>query len=196
RTGFNMVRVEGRWVVSEVLPDSPAAMAGVKAGWIAIALNGEPLGERFDFRPREGEEAKWEFLDEADRRVLLNPVAKRLSIAARQIARELPGGNWYLRFDEFDGTDRRWLSRQLKAHAVAPGVVIDLRRNPGGDTFSLGTTIGEFFDHAVNCGTFIARAGSRSAKTSWQLGSANYRGRAVVLIDGGPGSAEEISSAV
>jgi carboxyl-terminal processing protease len=196
RTGFNLVRIEDKWIVTEVLPGSPAEAAGVKAGWIVVALNGVPLGPTFDFRPKEGESARWEFLDESDRHVVLAPVAKQLSTAARQIARPLEGGFWYLRFDEFDGRDRRWLSARLKEHATAPGVVIDLRRNPGGDTFSLGTAIGEFFDHSVDSGTFITRDGARSVKNSWQIGSANYRGRVVVLVDGATGSAAEIFSAV
>jgi len=48
----------------------------------------------------------------------------------------------------------------------------------------------------VDCGTFISRSGSRSIKNSWQLGSANYRGRVVVLVNGSTGSAAEIFSAV
>lgn len=196
RTGFSMVRISGRWVVSEVLPKSPAEEAGVKVGWIVVARNGEPLGERIDFRPRVGEEWRWEFLDENDQRVVLSPKAKMLSTGPRQIVRDLEGGFVYLRFDSFDGADRRWLSRQLKAHAATPGVVIDLRRNAGGDTFSLGTTIGEFFDHGVDCGTFISRSGGRSVKHSWQFGSANYRGRVVILAEGATASAGEIFSAV
>jgi carboxyl-terminal processing protease len=101
-----------------------------------------------------------------------------------------------LRFDEFDGPDRRWLSRELKKHRDAPGVGIDLRRNPGGETFSLGISIGEFFDRPVDCGTFISRAGSRRVKNSWQLGSAEYRGRVAILVDGATGSAAEIFAAV
>ena len=196
RTGFNMVRVGGRWVVGDVLPDSPAEQAGVKVGWIVVSRNGEPLGERLDFRPKVGDEWQWEFLDHKDQRVVLAPAAKILSTAPRQVARELEGGFVYLRFDGFDGTDRRWLSRQLKLHARAPGVVIDLRRNPGGDTFSLGTAIGEFFDHGVDCGTFIGRDGARSVKNSWQIGSANYLGKVVILVDAATASAGEIFSAV
>ncbi len=196
RTGFNMLRLEGRWVVSDVLPDSPAEQAGVKPGWVVVARNGEPLGAVLDFRMQVGDEWQWEFLDEQDRRVVLAPKAKILSTAPRQIARELEGGFVYLRFDGFDATDRRWLSRELKQHAAAPGVVIDLRRNAGGDTFSLGTAIGEFFDHRVDCGAFITRGGRRSVKNSWQLGSANYRGQVVVLIDAATASAAEIFSAV
>jgi carboxyl-terminal processing protease len=196
RTGFSMTRIEGRWLVGEVVPETPAALAGVKPGWIVVARNGEPLGDRFDFRPKEGEEATWEFINEKDQKVTLAPRATRLSIASRQMMRELPGGCLYLRFDEFGGPDRRWLSRQLKEHRDAPGVVIDLRRNPGGETFSLGITVGEFFDRAVDCGTFIRRGGARAIKNSWQIGSANYRGKVVILVDGATGSAAEIFSAV
>lgn len=196
RTGFNLVRIDGRWAVSEVLPGSPAEEAGVKTGWIVVARNGEPIGAQLNFRAKEGEAAAWDFLDEHDQPIRLAPPAKRLSTASRQLARELDGGFVYLRFDEFDGPDRRWLGRQLQQHAAAPGVVIDLRRNPGGETFSLGITIGEFFERAVDCGTFISRSGARSVKNSWQLGSARYRGRVVVLIDGGTGSAAEIFAAV
>jgi carboxyl-terminal processing protease len=196
RTGFGMTRIEGRWIVNEVLPESPAERGGVKPGWMVLARDGVPLHERFDFRPKEGEQARWEFLDEADRAVALSLVAKKLSTASRQVVRELSDGFVYLRFDEFDGPDRRWLSRELKKHAQAPGVVIDLRRNPGGETFSLGISIGEFFDRPVDCGTFISRDGARSVKNSWQLGSANYRGKVVVLVDAATGSAAEIFAAV
>lgn len=196
RTGFNMVRLESKWIVSEVIEGTPAHDAGVKPGWIVLARNGEPLGERIEFQFREGEEVQWEFLDERDQRVVLSPRARTLSTAARQIAKPLGEGFVYLRFDEFARTDRRWLSRMLKEHRAAPGVVIDLRRNPGGDTFSLGTSVGEFFERSVPVGTFVTRGGTNVAQTSWQFGSARYAGKVVVLIDGATGSAAEIFAAV
>ncbi len=195
RTGFNMQRLDGRWAVAEVLPGSPAEEGGVKAGWLVLSRNRVPLGERPDFHPDEGEVAQWEFLDDRDATVTLPLVARSLSTKPRQLVRELPHGIFYLRFDGFDGTDRRWLSEQLKLHHGAPGVVLDLRRNPGGETLSLGITVGEFFDHSVDCGTFITRGGRRSVKNSWQLGSAHYGGRVVVLVDGATASAAEIFSA-
>lgn len=196
RTGFNMTRLEGRWAVSDLVPGSPAEAAGVRPGWIAVARNGEKLGERSDFRPREGEVARWEFVDTEDRPVTLELAARALSTKPRQEVRALPGGVIYLRFDGFDTTDRRWLSQQLKAHREAPGVVVDLRRNPGGGTISLGITIGEFFEKSVDCGKFITRGGYQSGKNSWQLGSARYRGRVAVLVDGATASAGEIFAAV
>ncbi len=196
RTGFNMTRVDRQWIVSELVAGSPAALAGVKIGWIVFARNGTPFGESSEARPKEGELARWEFIDEREQPVAMDLVAQPLSTKPRQEVRALPGGFVYLRFDAFDATDRRWLSEQLKLSRAAPGVVIDLRRNPGGGTISLGITIGEFFDRSVDCGTFVTRSGHRGGKSSWQIGSARYRGRVVVLVDGATGSAAEIFSAV
>jgi carboxyl-terminal processing protease len=196
RTGFSMARIEQQWVVSEVLPDSPADAAGVRVGWLVLTRNQQPLGDRVSFRAQDGEIVDWEFRDAEDRTVRLSAAARPLSTASRRIARELEGGFVYLRFDEFDATDRRWLGAELKKHRQAPGVVIDLRWNPGGETFSLGIAIGEFFNRPVDCGTFITRSGARQVKNSWQLGSAEYGGRVVVLVDGGTGSAAESFAAV
>jgi carboxyl-terminal processing protease len=196
RTGFNLLRMSGKWIVSEVLPGSPAEEAGVKVGWIVVARNGQSLGAQVDFRLKDGEQVTWDFLDENDRTVRLSPVARELSLASRQIMRPLEDGFVYLRFDEFAAKDRRWFGEQLREHRAAPGVVVDLRRNPGGETFSLGISVGELFDRAVDCGTFISRSGARAVKNSWQLGSANYRGKVVVLVDGASGSAAEIFAAV
>ena len=194
RTGFNMTRVDGHWIVSELLAGSPAEVAGVKTGWVVVARNGTVFGERSEARPKEGEVARWEFLDERDQPMALDIVAQSLSTKPRQEVRALPGGLVYLRFDAFDTTDRRWLSDQLKVNREAPGVVVDLRRNPGGGTISLGITIGEFFDRSVDCGTFVTRGGHRGGKNSWQIGSARYEERVVVLVDGTTGSAAEIFS--
>lgn len=196
RTGFDLRRVEGHWVVGDVLPGSPAEEAGVRRGWLVLARNGEPLGDRLDFRYRPGEVARWEFRDDQDRAVVVEPVARLLSTAPRPEARVLSGGIVYLRFDGFDAANRRWLSQQLKHHAAAPAVVVDLRHNSGGDTFSLGTVIGEFFSRKVDCGTFINRDGDAGMKRSWQWGSATYAGRVALLIDHETASAAEIFAAV
>ena len=196
RTGFAMERLEDRWVVSEVIPGSPAEAAGVRAGWIVVAREGRPLGGQIDFRPAAGDAAVWEFLDEHDRPVRVAPAARELTTAPRREERMLPGGIPLLRFDEFDGPARRWLSERLKARAESPGVVVDLRRNSGGETFSLGITIGEFFRQTVDCGVFVSRGGGASVKSSWQWGSARYGGRVIVLVDRGTASAAEIFAAV
>lgn len=196
RTGFNATRIEGRWVVAEVLPDTPAQRAGVQPGWMIVARNGEAVRDRLDYRPYLGETADWTFLDAQDRTVTKPLTALLLPTGSRQVVRELPGGFVYLRFDAFDTRDRRWLGEQLQAHRAAPGVIIDLRYNPGGETWSLGISLGEFFARSADCGTFTTRGGSRLVKNSWQLGSARYAGRVAVMVDDRSASAAEIFSAV
>ncbi len=196
RTGFALTRIGEEWVVTDVMLGTPAAQAGVAAGWVVLARNGRPLGDRPDFHPQIGEVAQWEFLETDNHRVTLALKATTLSTAALQVARELPGGFVYLRFDEFDTVDRRWLGRRLRAHEKAPAVIIDLRRNPGGDTRSLGISIGEFFDRPVDCGTFVTRKGARSIKQSTEFGSAHYHGLVAVLVDANSASSSEIFAAV
>lgn len=196
RTGFSLLRIEDHWIVSEVVPGSPADAAGVKPGWLVQARNGERLGARADFHPAEGEVAQWEFLDRDDHPVSLPLVAKLISTAPRGEARVLEGGAVYLRFDGFAHATRRWLHAELQAHRAAPALVIDLRSNPGGGTFWMREMVGEFFDKKVEVGTFTRRDRAGDEQGSWQFGSVHYRGRIAVLVDGGSASAAEIFSAV
>lgn len=196
RAGFGLTRVEDRWVVTEVLPGSPAEAGGVQPGWIAVTRGGATLGANPDFRSTAGEAVAWGFLDAADRPVDLVLAARELDATPRRDARVLPDGRVVLRFDAFDGASRRWLAARLREHARAPGLVLDLRQNPGGETFSLGIAIGEFFPEPVDCGTFITRSGRRSTKSSWTWGSARHAGPVAVLVGPATGSAAEIFSAI
>ena len=196
RSGFGLMKIENQWVVTEVVPGSPAETAGVKPGWLVRARNGQELRDRVDFHPATDEVAQWEFLDQADRPVTLSLVARLISTAPRQESHVLEGGVVYLRLDGFAYATRRWLHRELIAHREAPALVIDLRSNPGGGTFWLREMIGEFFDKKVEVGTFTRREHAGDEAGSWQLGSMRYRGRVVILTGGGTASAAEIFSAV
>ena len=194
-TGFRILRVGDRWAVYEVLHGSPAESAGVKPGWIVRSRNGQPLGDHLQMPLlREGEVVRWEFFDGHDRPVALTLTATRVSVA-RQEARALPGGFIYFRFDDFDWKQMRWLSRQLKAHRTAPGVVVDLRQNPGGTVLALDFMVGEFFDRGFDYAESVDRGGGRHDLRALTLGSAHYAGRIAVLVDRVTASAAEIFAA-
>jgi carboxyl-terminal processing protease len=194
-TGFRLLRVGERWAVDEVLPRSPAAGAGVKPGWIVLARDGRPLGERLQLPVlRGGEVVRWEFLDARDQPVALALTACRVSIALQE-ARLLPDGIVYLRFDEFDRSKMHWVSKQLKLHRDAPGVVIDLRHNPGGTLLALDFMVGEFFDRGFSYAVSVDRSGRRHQLRALTLGSARFHGRVAVLVDHVSGSAAEIFAA-
>ena len=194
-TGIRILRIGQRWAVYEVLPGSPAESAGVKPGWIVLSRNGQPLGGRLQLPSlRDGEVVRWEFLDGHDQPVTLVLTAARVSVA-RQEVRVLPGGFVYLRFDDFDWSRMRWLSRQLKAHQAAPGVVIDLRQNPGGTLVSLDFMVGEFFDRGFVYAESVDRGGGRHDLRALTLGSAHYHGRVAVLVSRVSASAAEVFAA-
>jgi carboxyl-terminal processing protease len=194
-TGFRLLRVDGRWAVSEVLPGSPAEDAGVKPGWIVLSRDGQTLGDVLKLPLlRGGEVVRWEFLDGRDQPVALALAARRVSIARRDV-RVLPGGIVCLRFDEFDWTTMRWFSRQLKLHRDAPGVVVDLRQNSGGTLLALDFMVGEFFDRGFTYAVSVDRSGNRRNLNALMLGSAHYRGRLAVLVDRLSVSAAEILAA-
>ena len=189
--GLRHERIENRWVVRDVIPGSSAEAAGVQRGWIVVKINGQPFGARHP-PYKEGEEVAVEFADESDQPRMMTLTARSLSMVPRLESRELAGGMWYLRFDEFNRESRRWLSEQLKIHGSAPGVVVDLRQNPGGEAFSLTFALGEFFPRVMPMGAFVRRSGKSRDADSIPWRSAKYSGRVAVLVGPSTASCSEI----
>ena len=191
--GLRWALIEGQFVVTDVLPDGAAAIAGVQVGWIGRSRDGRPINPRERSISRLGQPVTFEFLDQQDRLVTM-ALEPRLLDFDRQVARDLPGGFRYLRFDSFSFSNLRWLSAELKAHRAAPGVVVDLRQNPGGTVAANSMAVQEFFDRRepVPMGRFVRRDGKERESSGFALLSACYTGRVVVLIGPGSASASEI----
>ncbi len=183
--------IEGQRVVVDVVPDGPAAEAGIERGWIVETRNGVPLVDGEVFVTRLGQAVTYGFLDTHDTRRTFT-LQPRLLNFERYVARELGDGYVYLRFDSFGRQTLTWLRRQLIEHAAAPGVVIDLRENRGGNTFVLSAAIGNFFPRKVAEGRMVRRNGDTKESHSFGLGSARYAGRIAVLVGPSTGSAAEI----
>ena len=190
--GIRFRRVEEQWAVTDVLPASPAELAGVQRGWVITRRDGKPIGDELHSGVKEGQPVAYEFLDEAARPQARTMTARTLSVKPRTEARELEGGVLYLRFDEFAWASRGWLNQQLKEHRLARGVVIDLRQNPGGNAIALWAALGEFFPKRVPAGTFIRRSGGVWNTKSFSWFSAHYDGPLTVLVDGASASCSEI----
>jgi carboxyl-terminal processing protease len=176
------------WIDPEVRPGSAAEAAGVRAGWLVLSRNGEPLpDEYFNLPTLEGLTYRWTFLDDRERRVSLELTANRLPDTMPPEEQTTEEGWVYLRFDEFAPFYRDWLRDRLKAHAAAPGIVLDLRRNGGGDVATLERVLRDLMPERVSYGTFVTRGGRRDSEKSMWLGGARYAGPLAVLV--GPGSA-------
>lgn len=191
--GFRMRRVDDAWVVTDVMPGSAAEAAGVQAGWVVRTRDGELLGPRLRFVNELGQTVTYGFTDAAGNRLERSMTAALISPESRLESRMIDEGDvLYLRFDEFGSEAVRWISHELKAHADAAGVVVDLRQNFGGLLHSLRMIVGEFFPRRVGLGTFVRRSGGEQELESYQWGSAGFAGGVVVLIDEFSASSAEI----
>lgn len=191
--GLRWLNLDGNRVVTDVIPGGAAAEAGVHPGWLIELRAGRPIDEREIFVSKLGQPVAFTFIDLQARLVTLS-LEPRLLDFERQIARDLPGGYRYVRFDRFSIANLRWLSAELKAHRSVPGVIIDLRQNPGGNVAANQMAVEEFFDGSkkVVMGRFVRRGGKRRETNGFALFSAHYVGKVVVLIGPGSASASEI----
>lgn len=186
--GLNLSWLDHAWVVDEVRPGSAAEAAGVHAGWLVLNRDGAPLpDEFFDLKTEQGRTYTWEFLDEAGRRVTHELLAERLPDLMPPEEKGSDEGWIYLRFDEFVPMLRDWLRERLAANAGAPGIILDLRRNGGGEVATLERVLRDLLPGRVRYGTFVTRGGRVNREKSAWLGGTPYVGPLAVLV--GPGSA-------
>lgn len=189
--GMGWVILEGRRVVTEVIPGGPAADAGVETGWIIVSRDGQPMELAEPHIPQLGQPVTYGFVDlkNQPRTIEFKP---KLIAFEQEVSKELAGGYRYLRFDHFDREALHWLSEELKAHRDAPGVVLDLRENPGGYVLAFEIAVAEFFSQRVPTGTFVSRNGREKDSYGKSFLSAKYPGKVVILTSGATGSAAEI----
>ena len=190
--GMKWVWLDGRAVVSEVDAGGPAAAAGIRRGWFIVARDGAPLANEPLARPKPDTPETWEFSDEHDRwhSLALTPRLSRKE-DLRLESRSLADGILYLRFDSFNPVWPLWLSRELKAHRSAPGVIVDLRQNHGGHINTLLSFLGQFFAQRIDAGSSVKRDGKPVERQGRSL-FASYNGPLAILTDETTASAAEI----
>jgi len=193
--GIRWQVVEGQRVITDVVPGGPADRAGVRLGWLAVSRNGRPLRDNEVFVSHVGKPVTYGFIDAENKPREFSLVPELLTFERLEM-RELGKGILYLRFDKFGRESLSWLSHQLKQHAAAPGVVVDLRQNSGGSALALSVALAEFFPKRIAEGRMIRRNGTQRETRSLSWLSAHYKGRVVLLTGPLTASAAEIFSHV
>ncbi|MGB2669215.1 MAG: S41 family peptidase, partial [Candidatus Acidiferrum sp.] len=168
--GFRPGYVEGKVVVLDVFPESNAARAGIEAGMIVTALDGQPIADRLaaaakTVLPSSTERVtKLRILSNVFTAPLDTPFAATLQRAdgsvfevrfARQVlsnvpqvtSSKLPSGFGYIRFDEFQPALVKDFKKALQNLRATPGLILDLRWNRGGVGATLEAMAGFFFDN-------------------------------------------------
>ena len=190
-------------VIDGVLRGSPAERAGVTPGWLLLKDNTEVTpdhvlytGEFLELAPeasRHTERTGQSDASMATHTVKLEFELEELPASTDFETKQLPGGITYLRFDVFES--RALVEKVLDTiEETGPaGLILDLRRNPGGRLLHLQRVAGALLGKGTNLGT-SRTADSVTSMASWRF-TDHYRGPLVVLIGPSTASAAEITAA-
>jgi carboxyl-terminal processing protease len=227
--GFTFVPLEGKLAVLGVSPESDAWWAGVRPGMTLATIQGEPAAAvyerlmadtRFDSTERsrhlramrrlvsgdEGTAVDLAF-DRADGSRLETRLTRRkLSTRAFAVHRLLPSGFGYLRLSQWTLGVMPRAFEGLDALKQAPGLIIDLRGNPGGSLHTVNAMLARFFPAKTELGRVLTRTGQPISlffgtveviklKTEVAGNTDAYRGPIVVLLNSMSGSASELFAA-
>jgi carboxyl-terminal processing protease len=181
---------------------SPAALAGITPGDIIVSVDGAPV------KAEDLEETVGRMRGAAGTRVVLGilregmdaPIMVELergTVAVQSVRAELlEGGEAYVRISQFTDTTAEELRaglRTLEARAgrPLPGLVLDLRNNPGGVLDAAVAVADLFLDSGL-----IVSADGRMPDARFRIratpGDALSGASLIVLVNGGSASAAEI----
>jgi carboxyl-terminal processing protease len=207
-TGLGLRNVEGRVVVVRVLPGSSAEREGVRPGFVVERVGGAAVKDLDDSLAKLHGAANTKvvvtLLNERDEQKELTlermPLGRGevertnfgggMSLYALFEARRLEGGVGYIRFTSFIPALDKKIDEAVASMLDAPGLVIDLRGNGGGDDSVAINLANQLFDKPTQLMVARTRKGddlyyrAKPAKRP-------YLGPVVVLADGASGSASE-----
>ncbi|HJZ69295.1 MAG TPA: S41 family peptidase, partial [Blastocatellia bacterium] len=216
--GLSIFEVEGQPVVVSVAPDSDAARAGVEEGMIVLAIDGKPVVERLaEARSRvagsssdravnlrlyrmvlEGEPGTTVRIRfaRADRTEIDVTLARRVvPDTAVVTSRRLQSSVGYIRLTLWKSPIRKQFKKALDGLKDAPGIVIDIRGNPGGEAEEVVKIASYFFSSHVPFGKFVKRSG-RALFLRTDDHEQVYQGPVAILINEGSGSGSELFAGV
>ena len=227
--GFSVDDVDGKTVVTSVIPGTDAARAGIEPGMVVLRVDDTPVAERVaeiekKRQPSSSERAtRWFIynrvfggpadtpvkvaLQRGDGSVFEASVRRLIYSAAPEVTTHvLPSGNVYIRFDGFQHPITKEFRQALQKFHDAPGLIVDLRRNGGGDLAVLLPIAGYFFGKR----TLFAKDSTRTGKplSSYvglfklplqlyvgRAGEQIYSGPLVILVDAHSASSSEVFAA-
>lgn len=180
--GFAFAPLEGHLAITGVNPESDAWWAGVRPGMSLVAIAGEPAGPayrklladtRFDSTDRsrhlralrrlltgpEGSRMAFTFERADGTRFDATLTRKRLSTRPASSHRVLPGGFGYLRLTQWTIGATAHALEGIDALKDTPGLIIDLRGNPGGSVHAVNSVLARFFAEHADLGRVTTRTG-------------------------------------
>jgi len=189
-------RAGAKWVmVTEVYPGSPAETSGIRRFDIIQAVDGHAiddadLGAAAQLIRGPAGSSVTLLLRRAGETVTASPTRAPVRIEPAW-ASVLASGVGYLRIAAFTADSAVTTGRALQALGPIPGLIIDLRGNPGGIVTEVQSVAGLFLPAGTVIGRVRGHGTQTEAMRATGLGSATNV-PIVVLTDGGTASAAEI----
>lgn len=224
--GVLIYEVEDAPVIFDVTPDSDAARAGVLPGMVVRTVDGRPVAEAIAEARREVGTSSTEratrilsyyrlVTGEPDTPLKLGLIRvdgtpldvtlmrRTVSAAPRFTARLLPSGYAYIAFSNFRSPVAKQVKEALEKFKDAPGLILDLRSNGGGEGREGMRIAGYFFDEKVAIARITTRTGKPPSALfglvslpkvfeAGEKGGQIYSNPVVILVNEGTGSTSEL----
>lgn len=205
--------------ILEVFPKTPAEEAGLKAGDIILTANGNKPTALTSLRGEVGTKVKLKVKSTDGSQREMELTRREFSTARPEVTRWLvPNDVAYLQIPSFMTYDAKNVEKLMSNVQGSKALVVDLRSNGGGRVDLLRHLCGFFMEKEQAIGTFITRSlvdyyvkdtqGSptdllgiaryaQSRKPGFLITPSPaqpsvYKGKVIVLINGGTGSASEM----
>lgn len=205
-TGLSLREIENQIVVTRLIEDSSALEAGIRRGFVVKKIDGEPIKTLEDallkLSGAPNTTLLLSYLNEKDelrkasleRRTLANTDKSKIvggaSFHALFEAKRLIDNIGYIRFSSFIAALNPKIEATIGSMKDAPGIIIDLRGNGGGDDDVAIKMAGFLFDRETQLMITKTRRGddfyykAKPQKTP-------YVGKIAILVDELSGSASE-----
>lgn len=224
--GVLIYEVEGAPVIFDVSLDSDAARAGVLPGMVVRTVDGQPVANAVAEARQEVGASSTERatrilsylrliagepntplklgLTRADGTPFEVTLMRRtISVAPQFTARLLPSGYSYIRFNRFRSPVAKQVKEALEKFKDAPGLILDLRNNTGGDGREGLRIAGYFFNEKVPIARIVTRTGKPPSALfglvslpkvfeAGEKGKQIYSNPIVILVNEGTASTSEL----
>jgi len=228
-TGAILFEAEGQPVVFIVRPGSPAAEAGLQPGMRVLSVNGVPISQalasaRAEVGPSSSDRGALVLsylrlvagapgdllhlgLARADGSAMTVDLPRRAHDSTPRFeSRRLASGAGYVKFDRFAEPVAVRFRAALEGFRDAPGLIIDLRSNTGGDGKEGMRTIAPLLAEPLLVGRLATRTGKPPsalfglvtlplALSAGEAGGQLYAGPVVILTNEGTASTSEVIAA-
>jgi carboxyl-terminal processing protease len=227
--GFGFRPLEGGLVVTAVRPESDAWWAGVRPGMALAEVAGEPASAvyaKWLSEARESSTPQARHAAAARRLAAGEPGSKaelafergdgsrftatlrreRFTSPPRVVHRVLPSGLGYIRLSSWQQSLQSPMIDAIEALKSAPGIIIDLRGNPGGSALMVRNVAARFFEGKVDAGRALTRTGKpitvafemvELVKLRQEIeGTGTYKGPVAVLVSAESASGSELFAGI